>query len=107
MPCLLLILCEPDLDCDRGKESQWQDGHLCDHSITGSPATIHDDENGLCSIRWKNNSVVTCISNAHGSYPMTRAQRKIKGDKVNVEIPYMISQYNAHMSGIDLSDWKT
>ena len=41
MALFVLMFCESDMNCDRGRESWQQDGiFCCDHSVTGSPAIV-------------------------------------------------------------------
>lgn len=65
-----------------------------------------DETNGICAVRWHDNSVVTLLSSEHGVQPMQKAKRYSAALKSRIDIPqpYLISQYNQYMGGVDRLD---
>ena len=68
---------------------------------------VVDEVNGICGVRWKDNNVLSCLSNAYGCVPTTRVKRRIGQERKDVDVPCMIAEYNKGMGGVDMSDWKT
>lgn len=66
--------------------------------------TTTDD--GIIALRWKDNKVVTMLSNDLGANPISKCLRYSKDtkQKEEVECPNVIKSYNANMGGIDKSD---
>lgn len=62
--------------------------------------------NGILVVRWKDNKVVTLVTNDKGVFPLKKIQRYIKEKKKKEEVdcPLVVSEYNAHMGGIDKSN---
>ena len=58
---------------------------------------------GLFACTWKDNSIVSVLSNVDGVNPMK--QTNCRGQPV--QVPKSITKYNAGMLGRDLADWKT
>lgn len=57
-------------------------------------------------VAWKDNKVVTFLSSYVGAFPLnnvSRFDKKIK-EKIQIQCPKIISEYNAHMGGVDLMD---
>ena len=56
--------------------------------------------------RWKDNAVVTMISNAHTIFPLQKAKRYSRIQKGTVEIqqPGLVCDYNQNMGGTDSMD---
>lgn len=61
---------------------------------------------GTLVVRWKDNKVVTLLTNDKGVFPLKKILRysKEKKKKEEVDCPLVVSEYNAHMGGIDKSD---
>ncbi|XP_069951304.1 piggyBac transposable element-derived protein 3 isoform X3 [Cherax quadricarinatus] len=57
-------------------------------------------------VRWKDNKVVTLVTNDVGVYPLSLIERydKVSKTKDHFECPGIIKNYNAHMGGIDKSN---
>lgn len=66
-----------------------------------------DRKTGILALGWKDNNVVTVLSNSFGKYPTTAVKRRVKGMATTVQMPNVLRRYNNGMSGVDLSDWKT
>lgn len=66
---------------------------------------VDKDENIVC-VRWKDNSVVTMLSNEYGVAPIRQAVRYSAKEKKKVEIPQpnVIHCYNRFMGGVDQMD---
>ncbi|CAG5013226.1 unnamed protein product [Parnassius apollo] len=60
----------------------------------------------LTAICWKDNKAVTLLSTYVGAEPVTQVDRfdKAKKEKIKINCPYIIKEYNAHMGGVDLMD---
>ena len=65
--------------------------------------TAVDAISGLFACTWKDNSIVSVLSNVNGVNPMKLANRRGQP----VQVPKCITEYIAGMLGVDLADWKT
>lgn len=65
-----------------------------------------DSNSNILVVRWHDNSVVTLASNCHGVEPVGSAQRWSSAEKrrVNIPQPFVVSQYNKYMGGVDRMD---
>lgn len=65
-----------------------------------------DSTSNIAVVRWHDNSVVTLASNCHGVEPVGSAKRWSSAEKCRVDItqPYVVSQYNKYMGGVDRMD---
>ncbi|KAG4075382.1 hypothetical protein HA402_009535 [Bradysia odoriphaga] len=63
-------------------------------------------DNGIITVRWTDNAVVSMASTTYGVQPMTTAKRYSKLDRKYVEVdrPHMIAMYNKYMGGTDRMD---
>ena len=67
-----------------------------------------EKENNICACRWKDNNIVTCLSNCFGMDPAKVAKRRVKASNTQtVNMPHMLAKYNDGMGGVDMADWKT
>ncbi len=73
----------------------------------GSMEFAVEKSTGIFAICWKDNNLVTAMSNVHGLNPVAKVTRRKKGGKQQIDMPQIISQYNSGMLGVDLADWKT
>lgn len=75
-------------------------------STRGSYDYRVDAESEIIVCRWKDNSTVTVVSNAHGIEPTQMVKRYSRDNrsKVIVEQPFLISRYNSNMGGVDRLD---
>lgn len=59
-------------------------------------------------VRWHDNNIVTLASNSFGCQPITKVDRVAsvnkKRQKVKVDCPYVVTQYNKFMGGVDRFD---
>lgn len=62
-----------------------------------------DTTSGIVITRWNNNSVVTLASNCPGVQPAGVAKRWSRAERkcVDVPQPFVVSQYNRYMGGVD------
>lgn len=65
-----------------------------------------DKRDNILAVRWHDNSVVTLLSNEYGVNPIQKAKRYSTATKNKIEIdqPNLISQYNKYMGGVDRLD---
>lgn len=58
------------------------------------------------AVKWKDNAVVTVITNEHSTYPLNSTKRYSRDMKMVIEVPQpnVISKYNANMGGVDILD---
>ena len=63
-------------------------------------------DDGILALKWKDNKVVTMLTNDLGVEPMSTVKRYSKKtkQKEDVECPSVIKNYNANMGGVDKSD---
>ncbi|XP_026331157.1 piggyBac transposable element-derived protein 2-like, partial [Hyposmocoma kahamanoa] len=64
------------------------------------------DKNRLTVVRWNDNKVVTLVSTYVGTEPVEKIKRYCKEAKQKVEVncPQVVKEYNKHMGGVDLAD---
>lgn len=72
----------------------------------GAHASTISKDDGIITVRWTDNAVVSMASTTYGVQPMTSAKRYSKVDRKYVEVdrPYMIAMYNKYMGGTDRMD---
>lgn len=60
----------------------------------------------VSSVIWKDNKYVTLVSSFAGTEPISKVKRYDRKEKkiVEVDCPYIITEYNRHMGGVDLLD---
>lgn len=65
-----------------------------------------DKQNNIVCVKWKDNSIVTILSNEFGVNPLQKALRYSVKEKKRVEIPQpnVIHRYNSFMGGVDQMD---
>lgn len=61
---------------------------------------------GIASVRWLDNKAVQLLSTFVGDYPIGTCRRWSAKEKqfIDVARPAIVSEYNKHMGGVDLSD---
>ncbi|KAJ8930270.1 hypothetical protein NQ314_016937 [Rhamnusium bicolor] len=61
------------------------------------------DGEAISSLIWKDNISVTLISSFAGKNPVSRVRRFDRKEKKNIDVdcPYIITEYNRHMGGVD------
>lgn len=72
----------------------------------GAFASTISKDDGIITVRWTDNAVVSMASTTYGVQPMTLAKRYSKADRKHVEVdrPFMIAMYNKYMGGTDRMD---
>jgi hypothetical protein len=68
--------------------------------------TVTSASRDLLLVRWKDNNIVTVLTNCDAMEPSMKSKRYSRSEKktVSVQIPGPIAQYNAKMGGVDLND---
>lgn len=66
----------------------------------------YDKENSLLLVRWKDNSIVTMMTNYDSVQPLAKVKRwsKERKEKIDVPQPHLFASYNSAMGGVDLLD---
>ena len=64
----------------------------------------HVSHGGLVFYKWKDNEVVTLLSNFHGTESATVLQTQKDGRRINFNCPVAIKYYNTYMGGVDKAD---
>ena len=64
--------------------------------------------NNIFFTKWMDNKAVHMLSNFLGTDPISQTHRKSKGtaEKVAINCPAVVREYNKHMGGVDLMDQK-
>lgn len=72
----------------------------------GAFESFINKSDNIVAVTWKDNSVVTLLSNEHGVAPLGEAKRYSVQEKRKVSIPQpnLIAHYNRNMGGVDLMD---
>lgn len=65
-------------------------------------------DNGVSCVKWMDNRSVLIMSNYISPLDKVTVERRLKGsnDKVKINCPKMINEYNKYMGGVDLMDQK-
>ena len=72
----------------------------------GSYDYMSDPSSNLLVCQWHDNNLVTMASNCHGIAPLQKAERWSLAEKKKIQVtqPFLVSQYNAWMGGVDQMD---
>lgn len=72
----------------------------------GTVDYVVSESDGILQCAWYDNRQVTLISNVHGVQPMQKVKRydKKQGEFLHVDCPYLVTEYNACMGGVDRVD---
>ena len=78
-----------------------------DKQLTRGMSDARQSE-GIYLIKWMDNRSVIVISSSCGPLSISQVERRQKGkqDKVKIDCPEMIKEYNTGMGGVDLMDQK-
>lgn len=76
----------------------------CTEKLKRGESVCYQNQFGTSCVFWQDTKRVTVMSNCHGG-EMGLIQRKQKsGEKITLNCPKSIVDYNQHMGGVDLSD---
>ena len=64
----------------------------------------HVSDGGLVFYKWKDNKVVTLLSNFHGTESATVLRTQKDGRRINFNCSVAIKDYNTYMDGVDKAD---
>lgn len=72
----------------------------------GAMCSAFNEKHNIVGVRWKDNSVVTLLSNEYGLSPLTHCKRYSAKEKSKVSIPQpnVVNKYNSFMGGVDQLD---
>lgn len=72
----------------------------------GESAALFDMTNEVLAIRWRDNALVTVLTNHGALDPKSNTKRydRVTKTHINVKVPGAIGQYNKYMGGVDLHD---
>lgn len=90
----------------RGAEKLLPDEKSMKKKQRGAFSQVVCDANKLVIVRWNDNKPVTLISSFVGSEPVQKIKRYCKEQKQKIEVdcPQIVREYNKHMGGVDLAD---
>nr|XP_042911776.1 piggyBac transposable element-derived protein 3-like [Parasteatoda tepidariorum] len=78
-------------------------GTVRDNRMEQSDA-LFDKANKIAAVRWNDNRVVSLLSNFEETKVYGKIQRRVKGDRKDVDVLFCITSYNKHKNGVDLFD---
>ncbi|KAF2888976.1 hypothetical protein ILUMI_17197, partial [Ignelater luminosus] len=83
-----------------------EDSAIMKKKPRGTFDSFVDRESNIVCVKWRDNSVVTVLSNKYGIAPVRKAARYSVKEKSKIEIPQpnVVSCYNQSMGGVDLMD---
>ncbi|KAF2893936.1 hypothetical protein ILUMI_12238 [Ignelater luminosus] len=83
-----------------------EDSAIMKKKPRGTFDSFVDRENNIVCVKWRDNSVVTVLSNKYGIAPVRKAARYYVKEKSKIEIPQpnVVGCYNQSMGGVDLMD---
>lgn len=91
---------------NRTMKCKLNDSNIMKKEKRGNMDSAVDKNKGIIGIKWKDNSVVTVMSNEFGVEPLQKCKRFSVKDKKKVDIPqpHAIKMYNTYMGGVDQLD---
>ncbi|KAJ8934301.1 hypothetical protein NQ318_000867 [Aromia moschata] len=65
---------------------------------------VYDEKNNLLFVRWKDNNIVTMVTNHDTIEPLGKVKRWSSAEKQKVDVPqpHLFGSYNSSMGGVDL-----
>lgn len=97
--------------CGTMRENRTGHCPLADKKVVGKEQrgwyeSRFEKKNQVCITRWNDNKAVTVGSNFLDVEPISTVSRFSRSERKRVQVsqPYMISQYNKYMGGVDLAD---
>ncbi|KRY56115.1 PiggyBac transposable element-derived protein 3 [Trichinella britovi] len=81
-------------------------GTILPYRSNGADAVILPDKELMKQKRaeWYDNSIVRIASNFLTHRPLRNTQRRVKGQRIEVQMPNIVRSYNTGMGGVDLLD---
>ncbi|XP_054720347.1 piggyBac transposable element-derived protein 3-like [Uloborus diversus] len=70
----------------------------------GTSDAAFDAANKIAAVRWNDNRVVSLMSNFEDTKVKNKVDRRIKGGRKEVDVPYCVTTYNKYKNGVDLFD---
>lgn len=91
---------------NRTKKCPLPDQKVMKKEVRGCFKYQYDKENSLLLVRWKDNSIVTMMTNYDSIYPLSKVKRWSKEQKQRIDVPqpHLFANYNSAMGGVDLLD---
>ncbi|KAF2895998.1 hypothetical protein ILUMI_10177 [Ignelater luminosus] len=83
-----------------------EDSAIMKKKPRGTFGSFVDRENNIVCVKWRDNSVVTVLSNKYGIAPFRKAPRYSVKEKSKIEIPQpnVVSCYNQSIGGVEFMD---
>lgn len=91
---------------NRSEKCPLENKKIMNPKARGYYCSAVDESDNIFAVRWKDNSIVTIMSNEFSAFPLQKAKRySVKErQKVDIDQPYLVSQYNKFMGGVDVLD---
>lgn len=70
----------------------------------GTSDALFDEANKIAAVRWNDNRVVSLLTNFEATKVNGKVQRRVKGARKDVDVPFCITSYNKYKNGVDLFD---
>lgn len=70
----------------------------------GTSDALSDKANEVAVVRWNDNRVVSLLTNFETTKVHSKVQRRVKGGREGVDIPFCATSYNKYKNGVDLFD---
>lgn len=70
----------------------------------GSSNALFDKVNKIAAVRWNDNRVVSLLTNFEETKVKSKVERRVKGGRKEIDIPFCVTSYNKYKNGVDLFD---
>ncbi|GBN31562.1 hypothetical protein AVEN_100074-1 [Araneus ventricosus] len=75
-----------------------------DKTEKGTSDALFDKANKIAAARWNDNRVVSLLTNFEVTKVHSEVQRRVKGGRKDVDVPFCVTSYNKYKNGVDLFD---
>ena len=89
-----------------GKPPLMSSENMNKNSVSKASLESCSNKEGILVAKWKDNKIVKLVTNDRGIEPFSKIQRYDKDthQKISVDCPEVVKNYNSHMGGIDKND---